>query len=72
MSAVSPPRIITSSGVSQLSGGAGSGGDTFLISGSGYGHNVGMSQYGANVMAKAGYTYDQILHFYYTGVEISQ
>lgn len=72
MSAVSPPRIITSSGVSQLSGGAGSGGDTFLISGSGYGHNVGMSQYGANAMAKAGYTYDQILHFYYTGVEISQ
>lgn len=31
----------------------------------GYGHGVGMSQYGANGMAKAGYTYKQILSHYY-------
>lgn len=37
----------------------------------GYGHGVGMSQWGANVMAKEGKTYDQILKHYYTGVEIS-
>ena len=36
----------------------------------GYGHGVGMSQYGANEMAKLGYTYDEILKHYYTGVEI--
>lgn len=37
----------------------------------GYGHGVGMSQYGANGMAKAGYNYEQILKHYYTGVSIS-
>ena len=37
----------------------------------GYGHGVGMSQYGANGMAKAGYTYEQILKHYYRGVSIN-
>lgn len=36
----------------------------------GYGHGVGMSQYGANGMAKKGYNYEQILKHYYTGVSI--
>ncbi len=36
----------------------------------GYGHGVGMSQVGANQMAKHGYTYDEILHHYYTDIEI--
>lgn len=36
----------------------------------GYGHGIGMSQYGADGMAKAGFTFDQILAHYYTGVEI--
>lgn len=36
----------------------------------GYGHGVGMSQYGANSMAKKGSTYQEILKHYYTGVEI--
>lgn len=38
----------------------------------GYGHGVGMSQYGANGMANAGYTFDRILNYYYTGVQISK
>ncbi len=38
----------------------------------GYGHGVGMSQYGALAMAKKGYTYDEILKYYYQGVEISK
>lgn len=38
----------------------------------GYGHGVGMSQYGANGMAKQGYTYEQILKHYYTGVDINK
>ena len=34
----------------------------------GYGHGVGLSQYGANGMAKNGYTYNRILTHYYKGV----
>ena len=34
------------------------------------GHGVGMSQYGANGMAKQGYTFDKILKHYYTGVSV--
>ena len=37
----------------------------------GYGHGVGMSQYGANNMAKEGYTYEEILKYYYQNIEIS-
>lgn len=37
---------------------------------SGYGHGVGMSQYGANGMARKGYKYDEILKHYYTGITI--
>ena len=36
----------------------------------GYGHGVGMSQYGANVMAAEGSTWREILEWYYTGVTI--
>lgn len=36
----------------------------------GYGHGVGMSQNGANILAKQGYTYEQILHHYFTGIEV--
>lgn len=46
--------------------------DKILITTKGYGHGVGMSQYGANEMAKEGYDYKSILKHYYTGVDISQ
>ena len=36
----------------------------------GYGHGVGMSQTGADALAKQGYSYQDILKHYYTGVEI--
>lgn len=36
----------------------------------GYGHGVGMSQYGANGMANSGYNYAQIITHYYQGVQI--
>jgi len=42
----------------------------FVVSGRGYGHGVGMSQYGAYGMSKAGYTYDEILQHYYTGITL--
>ncbi len=38
----------------------------------GYGHGVGMSQYGAQAMALNGYKYDEILKYYYQGVEIKK
>ena len=44
-------------------------GVTFSVTG--YGHGVGMSQYGANALAREGKTYDEILKWYYTGVEVS-
>jgi len=47
------------------------GGATFTVTNYGFGHNVGMSQWGAFGLANAGYTAAQIIHFYYTGVTIS-
>lgn len=45
--------------------------DVFTFTTYGYGHGVGMSQHGANLLAKyEGYNYKQILQFYYTGTEI--
>ena len=38
----------------------------------GLGHGLGLSQYGAEVMAKEGKTYREILKYYYTGVEITK
>lgn len=43
---------------------------TFTIYGGGYGHGVGMSQNGAQGMAKAGKNYRQILEFFYQGAEV--
>jgi stage II sporulation protein D len=43
-----------------------------LIKTTGYGHGVGMSQYGALALSNKGYTYDQILKYYYSGVEIEK
>jgi stage II sporulation protein D len=45
-------------------------GKTVTITTKGYGHRVGMSQYGADAMAISGATYDQILQHYYSGVEL--
>ena len=44
--------------------------DNFVIEGKGFGHGVGMSQYGAKKMAELGYKYDEILTHYYTGVKV--
>ncbi len=44
--------------------------DKFIFMVNGYGHGVGMSQYGANYMAQQGSSYKEILNHYYTNVEI--
>lgn len=46
--------------------------DEILITTKGYGHRVGMSQYGAEAMAVSGNDYSQILLHYYQGAEIVQ
>lgn len=43
---------------------------TFTFEGKGFGHGVGMSQYGAIEMAKSGYNYEEIIKHYYNGVKI--
>ena len=47
-------------------------GDNIIINTTGYGHGVGMSQYGALGMAEEGYTYDEILAYYYMGTTIKK
>ena len=41
-----------------------------LLDGGGWGHGVGMSQYGARAMAEAGHSHRQILQHYYPGVSL--
>ena len=43
---------------------------TFVVSGRGWGHGVGMSQYGALGFAQDGWTYDQILSHFYVGATL--
>ena len=45
-------------------------GEGFRFTVTGYGHGVGMSQYGANVMAARGATWQEILQHYYPGAEL--
>ena len=42
---------------------------TFSVTG--YGHGVGMSQYGANAMAREGKSFEEILKWYYTGIDVA-
>jgi len=41
-----------------------------LFAGMGYGHGVGLSQYGAKGMAEAGYNYKEIIEYYFTGASV--
>jgi len=45
-------------------------GDTYHFQGKGFGHGVGLSQYGALEMSRQGYSYRDILAFYYPGTEL--
>ncbi|WP_432199324.1 SpoIID/LytB domain-containing protein [Anoxybacillus gonensis] len=44
----------------------------FTFTGNGWGHRLGMSQWGARSMAEKGFTYDQILKYYYKGIEVKK
>ena len=45
---------------------------SFTFTVRGYGHGVGMSQYGANYMAKQGSDFKEILTYYYTGCKVEK
>ena len=62
--------VISKSGVSKL---VPDGGEvtSYTINGRGYGHLIGMSQWGARAMADQGFTYEEILCHYYTGIELT-
>ena len=65
--------VRTASGTSVIGGKTSSGsasGDSFTVVGTGSGHNVGLSQYGAKAMAENGYDFEEILEFYYTDITI--
>ena len=44
--------------------------EKFVLTGGGFGHGVGMSQYGAGYMAQMGKKYDDILKHYYSGIAL--
>ena len=62
----------SSSGVSLLDQPETNTSDSITIVGTGSGHNVGMSQYGAKAMAELGYTFVDILSFYYTDISLER
>ncbi|MEA4893453.1 MAG: SpoIID/LytB domain-containing protein [Peptococcaceae bacterium] len=57
--------VATADGVKEMGKDAAATVQAYTMQGSGYGHGVGMSQWGAIGMADAGYTYQQILEHYY-------
>ena len=44
----------------------------FVFDVTGFGHRVGMSQYGAQTMAQLGFSYQTILQYYYQGAEVER
>lgn len=68
-SAVTSSGTVTVS-IAPQSPSVGSGDGNFVITGTGNGHNVGMSQYGAKAMAEQGCGFRDILNFYYTDIDI--
>ena len=45
--------------------------DYLLLRGGGFGHGTGMSQWGAVMQAKSGWSYEKILKYYFSGISIS-
>jgi stage II sporulation protein D len=63
--------LIAGDGLARFTPPALKGTPQFLVSGHGWGHGVGMSQWGAYGFAQNGYTYDKILAHYYPGTELA-
>jgi len=63
-------RLLLLLAVALCLSGQAAGGTLFLIDGRGWGHGVGLSQYGARGFAEAGWGYQRILAHYYRGTEL--
>lgn len=61
--------MLTSIGFGAMPSAAQSAGDAYVFSGGGWGHGVGMSQFGAQALALTGETATEILDYYYTDVD---
>jgi stage II sporulation protein D len=59
-------KVLTSAGTYQIPTSP----TSYTVYGKGFGHGLGLSQYGAKAMADSGFNYEEILKYYYTGVEI--
>lgn len=46
--------------------------ESYVVIGGGFGHGIGMSQNGARAMGNLGYTYEEILQFFYDGITLSK
>ncbi|NLE25058.1 MAG: SpoIID/LytB domain-containing protein [Clostridiaceae bacterium] len=68
LSSTGPVKIMGSDNSAVITGNVAAG--TFVLTGKGWGHAVGMSQEGAKGFAQDGYTYDQILKHYFTGITV--
>lgn len=64
-------RALTNNGVEEVKRDVYLAGKQFVIEGKGYGHGVGMSQWGARNMAELGHSYEDILKHYYSGIELT-
>ena len=65
--------VIGGNGITSELDKTGGTGDTIVISGRGYGHGVGLSQFGAIAMGDDGYTWDEIIEHYFcsdNGIEL--
>ena len=69
-SAITASGTVTVTAAAPQPSSGGSRDGNFVITGTGSGHNVGMSQYGAKAMAEQGLGFRDILNFYYTDIDI--
>lgn len=67
----SAPSVLTGNGVETLATQTSGSTGVFAFEGKGWGHSLGLSQLGSRGMAQAGWTFDKILKYYFTGVKIS-
>lgn len=62
-------KVLTANGIEELSLSY-ENAESYTVNGNGYGHGVGMSQWGARAMAESGFTYDKILQHYFTDITL--
>lgn len=68
LSSAGPVKVLSADNSAIITGNVADG--TFVLTGKGWGHGIGMSQEGAKGFARNGYTYDAILKHYFTGVSV--